>query len=115
MPPSNSRISVALWLQTTVCSHYRKHFDRGCARCGQPSSHPAATGDPGAVCRECNARDFAFDAARSYGIDAGNLATAIVLLNYEQIEPLGVWFAKRLSEVFAAQSPWPNCPRRFHS
>jgi predicted amidophosphoribosyltransferase len=131
MPQSNSRVSVARWLQMfagglasvafpagcCLCQgllarpdrlplgddcllSFRKHFDRG-SRCGQPWSNPAATADPGAVCRELNARDFAFDAARSYGIYEGNLAKAMVLLNYEQIEPLGVCFAKQLSVAFA--------------
>jgi predicted amidophosphoribosyltransferase len=44
------------------------------------------------ICRECQARKFAFDTARSYGIYEGALARAIVLMKYEKIEPLGTWF-----------------------
>jgi competence protein ComFC len=59
------------------------------------------------VCRECRERGFAFDAARSFGIDDRVLARAIVLMKYERIEPLGVWFAKQLVEA----SRW--IPARF--
>jgi predicted amidophosphoribosyltransferase len=51
------------------------------------------------ACRECRERGFAFDAARSFGIYDGVLARAIVLMKYERIEPLGVWFAKQLVEA----------------
>lgn len=76
-----------------------------CARCGQPWTQPAANAKEGAICRECSARQFAFDAARSFGIYEGALARAIVLLKYEEMEPLGAWFGKRLREVSGA---WPE-------
>jgi len=72
-----------------------------CARCGQPWTHPTAKAEADAICGECSTRQFAFDAARSFGIYEGNLARAIVLLKYEQIEPLGAWFGKHLREVHA--------------
>ena len=81
---------------------FRKISGEVCARCGQPWSHSGAPAEPGAVCNECNARGFAFDAARSFGIYEETLARAIVLLKYEQIEPLGIWFAGRLREVYAS-------------
>ena len=55
----------------------------------------------GTTCRECSVRQFTSVAARSSGIYEGSLAPAIVVLNYEQIEPLGTRFAKRVREVFA--------------
>ena len=70
-----------------------------CERCGQPWSNEAPEEESSALCRECRERGFAFDAARSYGIYEGDLARAIVLLKYEQIEPLGIWFAKRLQAI----------------
>jgi len=70
-----------------------------CERCGQPWSNEAAEEESSALCRECRERGFAFTAARSFGIYEGNLARAIVLLKYEQIEPLGAWFAKRLQAI----------------
>lgn len=130
MPPWNSRVPVARWLDSfagalasvvfpsgcrlcealltrpdrlPLCNDCLASFRRlpaeVCARCGQPWTDPGATAASGAVCRECSARGFAFDAARSFGLYEGSLARAIVLLKYEQIEPLGVWFAKRLREV----------------
>jgi predicted amidophosphoribosyltransferase len=40
--------------------------------------------------------------ARSFGEYEGALARAIVLLNFEPIEPLGEWFAKQLESVVRA-------------
>ncbi len=74
-----------------------------CERCGQPWTNIHANAESGALCGECRERGFAFDAARSYGIYGGALARAIVLQKFERIEPLGVWFAKRLVEVTREQ------------
>src|SRR5579863_1838461 len=74
-----------------------------CDRCGQPSTAGADSGGDvdgdENICRECHEREFAFDAARSFGIYEGALARAIVLMKFERIEPLGTWFAKRLAEA----------------
>ena len=51
------------------------------------------------VCTVSQARTYAFDRARSYAEYEGPLIRAIVTLKFEQIEPLGAWFAQRLSEV----------------
>ncbi len=74
-----------------------------CAQCGQPWTEGAdlggdVDGDEN-ICGECRDRQFAFDAARSFGIYQGALARAIVLMKFERIEPLGAWFAKRLAEA----------------
>jgi ComF family protein len=53
------------------------------------------------ICADCREREFAFNAARSFGVYEGALARAIVLMKFERIEPLGVWFAKRLAEAVA--------------
>ncbi|HKM66823.1 MAG TPA: double zinc ribbon domain-containing protein [Candidatus Acidoferrum sp.] len=74
-----------------------------CERCGQPWTNTNANAESGALCGECRERGFAFDAARSYGIYGGALARAIVLQKFERIEPLGLWFAKRLVEVTDGQ------------
>jgi ComF family protein len=78
-----------------------------CDRCGQPWTDGGDVDGDENVCRECRERGFAFEAARSYGIYGGALARAILLLKYERVEPLGVWFAKRLQEVTRKQ------PERF--
>ncbi len=51
------------------------------------------------VCRACQDKTYAFERARSFGIYDGALVRAILLLKWERIEPLGVWFAERLAEV----------------
>ena len=107
--PSDCRLCGALLTRADrlpVCDNCLDSFRRIpgeiCERCGQPWSLEAAEEEASAVCRQCRERGFAFDAARSFGVYQGNLAKAIVLLKYEAIEPLGVWFAKRLQEIARA-------------
>jgi predicted amidophosphoribosyltransferase len=54
------------------------------------------------VCTVCQARTYAFDRARSFAEYEGALVRAIVTLKFEQIEPLGAWFAARLEENCSA-------------
>ena len=74
-----------------------------CSVCGEPWSESEAPALDSArdmqLCRECQKHTYTFDAARSYGVYQGNLVRAVLLLKYEQIEPLGRWFARRLEEV----------------
>jgi ComF family protein len=138
MPLSNSRVTVARWLESLagavvsvlfpsrcrlcegllsrriglpVCdsclNSFRELPKEICERCGQPWAEGGDVDGNESVCRECRERGFAFDAARSFGIDDRVLARAIVLMKYERIEPLGVWFAKQLVEA----SRW--IPARF--
>lgn len=107
--PADCRLCPALLTRADrlpVCDACLQSFGKlpaqVCERCGQPWSLEAAEEEASAVCRECRERGFAFDAARSFGIYQGNLAKAVVLLKYDQIEPLGEWFAKRLQEVVRA-------------
>jgi ComF family protein len=44
-------------------------------------------------------KTYAFDRARSFAVYEDGLVEAILLLKFEQIEPLGAWFAERLAEV----------------
>jgi len=104
--PSGCRLCGTLLTRadrSPVCETCLNSFPRlpgeVCKRCGQPWSIEAAEEEASAVCRECRERGFAFGAARSFGAYEGNLAKAIVLLKYEEIEPLGLWFAKRLREI----------------
>ena len=80
-------------------SSFSRIFGEVCARCGQPWANSAGNADGGTLCGECSARKFTFDAARSFGVYEGKLARAIVLLKYEQIEPLGAWYAKHREKV----------------
>ncbi len=112
--PSECRLCDALLTRATrlpICDPCLQSFQQlpvhVCERCGQPWSLEAAEEDSSASCRECRERGFAFHAARSFGLYQGSLARAIVLLKYEQLEPLGIWFARRLQEVAR------NLPEKF--
>ncbi len=67
-----------------------------------------AVGDPNAqaarrLCRLCREGYYAFDRARSYGLYNDALHHAILLLKYEEVTRLGVWFAERLAEIVARE------------
>jgi predicted amidophosphoribosyltransferase len=51
------------------------------------------------LCPACEDKTYAFDCARSFAIYRGPLVQAILLLKFEQIGTLGVWFAERLAEL----------------
>jgi hypothetical protein len=51
------------------------------------------------TCPACKDKTYAFDRARSLAVYQGALVRAILLLKFEQIEPLGAWFAQRLAEL----------------
>ena len=76
-----------------------------CATCGQPlgawslGDGSREAGAAGLVCPECQRRTYSFDRARSYALYQGALVRAIVMLQFERMEPLGRWFAERLAEV----------------
>ena len=72
---------------------------RHCEICGQPQ--PAFAAEPGetVLCRACQMGTYAFEKARSFGVYEGGLARAVVMLKWEQIQPLATWFALRLAEV----------------
>ena len=79
-----------------------------CRECGVPidsvSGDEDSDGDgPGElfedVCLGCRSEKFRFDRARSFARYQGSLVRAIVLLKFEEMEPLGDWFADRLAEV----------------
>jgi ComF family protein len=74
-----------------------------CEICGRPL--PALTGQKREplLCPACRDKTYAFDRARSFAIYEGPLVQAILLLKFEQIEPLGAWFAKRLTELVSSE------------
>ena len=86
-----------------ICYECLSSFGRvsteGCELCGQPWIVPENSGEKSRFCRDCCEQKFAFQCARSFGLYQGALVRAILLLKYERIEPLGVWFAARLAEV----------------
>jgi competence protein ComFC len=55
------------------------------------------------LCPACVDKTYAFDRARSFAAYQGALVDAILLLKFEQIAPLGAWFAERLAEVVSGE------------
>jgi competence protein ComFC len=115
--PAGCRLCEKLLTSATripVCEECLDSFARLpariCAKCGEPLAEgfqndgfsPQEAGGTGEICRLCESRMYAFDRARSYGLYKDALARAIVMLKFEQIVPLGRWFAERLFEVMVA-------------
>jgi len=70
---------------------------RKCEVCGQPLPNFSATETQTRICPACQQHTYAFARARSFVVYQGALARAIVMLKFEEIEPLGAWFARRLA------------------
>jgi ComF family protein len=74
-----------------------------CEICGCPLFGLQQKEEQPRICPACQDKTYGFDCARSFAIYQGPLVRAILLLKFEQIEPLGVWFAEKLAEVVASQ------------
>jgi len=70
-----------------------------CDCCGRPFASPIAGLSAQPLCRLCRVSFYAFDRARSFAAYNPALAKAVVLLKYEEVLPLGDWFASRLAEI----------------
>jgi predicted amidophosphoribosyltransferase len=53
------------------------------------------------VCRLCVNVTYTFDRVRSWSFYDGPVVRSILLLKFENIEPLGVLFARLLAEIVA--------------
>src|SRR5256886_13422109 len=62
--------------------------------------------DQPVLCHACQDRTYAFDRARSVAVYENAVVRAILLLKFEQIEPLGSWFARRLAEAVNSEADW---------
>jgi len=86
-----------------ICEDCLASFERisqpMCQICGRPFSYPIAAQTVPSLCRLCRARFWGFDRARSYANYNDARGKTIVLLKYEDVKPLGRWFAERLAEV----------------
>jgi ComF family protein len=73
---------------------------RVCAVCGSPAL-VASTLPEGETqtCLSCSDRKYRFECARSYAAYRGALVRAVVLLKFEQIEPLAAYFGERVAWV----------------
>lgn len=68
-----------------------------CVHCGRPIiSVVAAQTSQELRCHTCRRKLFSFDYARSYTKYDGVLIQAITALKYDEVTPLGGWFARRL-------------------
>src|SRR6266478_2023414 len=74
-----------------------------CDVCGRPLPGLPTESGRALLCPACRDKTYAFERARSFAMYEGALVQAILLLKYEQIGPLGAWFAERLAEVVKEQ------------
>jgi predicted amidophosphoribosyltransferase len=77
--------------------------DKSCKTCGAPLVALSFQEERPELCPACQEKTFAFERARSFGVYEGALVRAILLLKFEQIEPLAAWFAARLAELVASE------------
>jgi len=86
-----------------ICQECLASFDRVpspmCEICGRPLPGLVQGRGELRLCPACHDKTYAFDRARSFAIYSGALVRAILLLKFEQIDPLGAWFAERLAEL----------------
>jgi ComF family protein len=118
-------ISIFFPADCRICEHFLAHVSRipicrdclssfrtlpagVCEICGHPIENPPTVAGAAAaygtdklrmVCPRCRTRTYSFDCARSYAFYDAALVRAILMLKFDRIEPLGVWFAHRLEEV----------------
>ena len=84
-----------------ICPECLTSFQRipspSCEICGRPLPGLTRQERELLLCPACRDKTYAFDRARSFALYEGPLVQAILLLKFEQIEPLGAWFAERLA------------------
>jgi ComF family protein len=75
-----------------------------CAQCGRPIvSSAIAEGISLPQCHLCRRQVYAFDFARSFAAYTPRMSRAILVLKYENVIPLGAWFARRLAGLIERQ------------
>ena len=81
-----------------------------CSRCGLPiasdqvtqsGSEESGGAGPDVWCGQCRAGEYEFDLARSYGVYAGALRAAILLLKFHRRERLGRRLGEALSRTWS--------------
>ena len=75
-----------------------------CEVCGRPLPGFAKKEGESLLCPACRDKTYCFERARSFALYESGVVRAILLLKFEQIEPLGAWFAERLAELVKAES-----------
>lgn len=108
--PADCRICAELLVDSRrvpICPKCLASFERIrsaiCEICGCPlSGYQLREGQTG-LCPACQNKTYGFDRARSFAIYQGPLVRAILLLKFEQIEPLGSWFAEKVAEIVESE------------
>jgi ComF family protein len=107
--PAGCRICDALLTsarRVPICESCLFSFERlpsiVCEICGRPLAGLAQKEGEPLLCPACKDRTYAFERARSFAVYEGPVVRAILLLKFEQIEPLGARFAERLAELVNA-------------
>jgi predicted amidophosphoribosyltransferase len=76
-----------------ICGECLSSFERVpnlvCEVCGQPLPGLTPSAEQSLLCPACTNKTYAFDRARSFALYQGALIRAVLLLKFEQIEPLG--------------------------
>jgi ComF family protein len=104
--PAGCRICDRLLIRASrvpICEacldSFRRIVGRQCQFCGQPWLGAGDSESAELICRACQLRTYAFARARSFGMYDGALVRAILMLKFEQMQPLGEWFAAKLAEL----------------
>ena len=104
--PAGCRICETLLTSASrvpICADCLASFARVpaivCEICGRPLPGLARKEGEPLLCPACQDRTYAFEKARSFAVYEGAVVRVILLLKFEQIEPLGAWFAERLTEL----------------
>ena len=110
--PAGCRICEQLLTEATripICNDCLDSFGPStgtvCDKCGRPVEGAARSELETFVCptyANGEWRSYAFDRVRSWAVYEGALVRAILLLKFENIDPLSTLFAKWLAEVVAA-------------
>ncbi len=109
--PSGCRICDRLLTSASrvpLCEECLSSFGRVlgilCEVCGRPLPGLNRKPEQPLLCPACQDKTYAFARARSFAFYENAVVRAILLLKFEQIEPLGAWFAERLAELVRAES-----------
>jgi ComF family protein len=73
-----------------------------CEHCGRPILSDYAAEISPLLCHMCRRELYDFDFARSFAPYGTVASRAILMLKYEQVLPLGAWFAHKLAELVRA-------------
>jgi ComF family protein len=109
--PAGCRVCDALLVRASrvpICEECSASFtplpEIRCAICGVGLAGLTADNGQELACPLCREKTYGFDRARSYALYEGALTRAILLLKFEQIEPMGDWFAGMLEGVFRQEA-----------